>query len=58
MHTQFPDYSQHAAEEINGSCVGRPQVGRAWRENDPSERPATRAGFGGDNWQSQRPPKN
>lgn len=29
VHTCIQDYSQHAAEEINGSCVAWPQVGRA-----------------------------
>lgn len=29
VHTRIQDYSQHAAEEINGSCVAWPQVGRA-----------------------------
>lgn len=29
-HAHTPDYSQHAAEEINGSTVARPQVGSAW----------------------------
>lgn len=49
--THIPDYSQHAAVEINGSSVAWPQVGGAWREKDPFESPATRDKVWGDSRQ-------
>lgn len=38
-HMHIPDYSQHAAEQINGSSVAQPQVSRTWRGKDPFESP-------------------
>lgn len=46
VHAHIPDYSQHAAEEINGSSVAWPQVGRACGGagvgGDPFESPVMR----------------